>query len=80
MNFKEIDYAVMEATMNVVASRERYRNKQHLIEDINNNVCISEEEYNELSTMNYRTSIMMLLWNMRSLSMVNNMTLIKMNI
>lgn len=51
MNFKEIDYAVMEATMNVVASRERYKNKQHLIEDINNNVCISEEEYNELSNI-----------------------------
>lgn len=51
MDFKEIDYAVMEATMNVVASRERYRSKQRLIEDINNDVWISEEEYNELSNI-----------------------------
>ena len=51
MNFKEIDYAVMEATMNVVASRARYRSKQRLIEDINNNEWISEEEYHDLSNI-----------------------------
>lgn len=51
MDFKEIDYAVMEATMNVVASRVRYRSKQRLIEDINNDEWISEEEYHDLSNI-----------------------------
>lgn len=51
MDFKEIDYAVMEATMNVVTSRARYRSKQRLIEDINNDEWISEEEYRDLSNI-----------------------------
>lgn len=51
MDFKEIDYAVMEATTFIVASRARYRSKQRLIEDINNDVWISEEEYDELSNI-----------------------------
>lgn len=46
MDFKEIDYAVMEATMNVVASRARYRSKQRLIEDINKRI----EEISEMAT------------------------------
>ena len=47
-NFDEIDYAVLEAAGNVIDARANYRNKQYLIEDINNDELISEELYNEI--------------------------------
>ena len=44
---KDIDIAVMEATINMVKARRQYSCKQALMEDVRNDVMISEAEYEE---------------------------------
>jgi hypothetical protein len=48
---KEIDIAVMEAALDMIEARSRYRSKMALIEDVKNDVWITESEYEEYSSL-----------------------------
>lgn len=55
--FVNINACVLEASLNVYESHVQYSNKQRFIEDVNNNVMISESMYDELT--NKHDSIIM---------------------